>query len=111
MSSRVAIDEIRFQELPHCIKINKDLDRKLSFTEVICKLKIGDVGRLEAIGPATTVDRSDDNIFDESIYTDCSLIRDDVDRSNCVRIIGCSATECVNTYRFTAVRFNAEFLS
>lgn len=95
----------------YCIKINKDFNRKLSLIEVICKLKIGDVGRFEVIGLVITVDRSDDNIFDESIYIDCFFIRDDVDRFNCVRIIGCSIIECVNTYSFIVVRFYVEFFS
>lgn len=84
---------------------------KLSLVKVNCKLKIGDLRKLETIGPTTTVDKSYNNIFDESIYADCYLLCDDVDRSNSVCVIVCSTIECVNIYSFTALRFNAEFLA
>ena len=67
-SSRVAIDYIGVQELPHWVQTSENLNRKLSLTEVICQLKTDDVRRFEAIRPAVTVKWIDDNIFDGIVY-------------------------------------------
>lgn len=66
----------RFQEMSHCIHTDDNFNGNLSLTEVICKLMIGDVGKFEAMNPAASANGTDHNIFDYSIYSDCSPIGD-----------------------------------